>query len=97
MVEKYALEPVENYTYLNQSGTFTVQGVDDKADFQLTLACMKNIGFSELEVDSVLNIVVAILFLGNVYLEDQHKAGTGDVAVVTKDSEFYLNKAAHLL
>jgi|LauGreDrversion4_2_1035121.scaffolds.fasta_scaffold719405_1 myosin heavy subunit len=41
---------------------------------------MKNIGFSELEIDHVMNITVAILLLGNVEFDSISKAGVGDIS-----------------
>lgn len=34
---RYKLMPVEKYHYLNQSGVYTVQDVDDKEDFKMTI------------------------------------------------------------
>lgn len=41
---------------------------------------MKNIGFTEREIDMVMNIVVAILLLGNLEFDKLAKSGVGDVS-----------------
>ena len=38
---------------------------------------MKNVGFNEKEISSVIDIVVAILNLGNVVFKEDHKPGVG--------------------
>ena len=40
--------------------------MDDVADFELTLQCMKNVHFSDQEIVQILDSVVAILNMGNV-------------------------------
>jgi myosin heavy subunit len=37
---------------------------------QITLSCMKNIGFSIVEIEQILDIIVAILNLGNIEFEE---------------------------
>jgi len=55
MVKRFNLEPPQNYHYLNQSGTYTVAGVDDGEDFGITMNCMANIGFTAEEIVSNMN------------------------------------------
>ena len=43
--------------------------MDDALEFKTTLQCMKNIGFSDEEIEGILDIVVGILFLGNLQFE----------------------------
>uniref|UniRef100_UPI00358DECC1 unconventional myosin-Ie-like n=1 Tax=Myxine glutinosa TaxID=7769 RepID=UPI00358DECC1 len=54
------------YTYLNQSGAFKVDGIDDKKDFEETLKAMPVIGISEEDQTMVLQIVAGVLHLGNI-------------------------------
>ena len=84
--ERYGLGRMEDYHFMNQSGVYTVADVDDKEDMQLTIQCMKNIGFVEQEIQQVLDIVVAILQLGNLEFDKVAKTGVGDVSVVNKES-----------
>ncbi|XP_011617670.1 unconventional myosin-If [Takifugu rubripes] len=54
------------YYYLNQSGTYKVDGTNDNKDFQETMEAMQVIGIPADTQIQVLNIVAGILHLGNV-------------------------------
>ncbi|XP_058871137.1 unconventional myosin-If-like [Acipenser ruthenus] len=54
------------YFYLNQSGTYKVDGTNDSKDFQETMEAMKVIGISQADQAQVLQIVAGILHLGNI-------------------------------
>ena len=63
----------EDYWYLNQHAEdeeakvlYEVEGMDDAEEFDITLKCMKTVGFSEQEIDEIQSVLVAILNLGNV-------------------------------
>ena len=47
--------------------------MDDEEESNVTLACMKTVGFSEQEIDELQQILVAILNLGNVEFADGNK------------------------
>ncbi len=44
---------------------------------------MKNIGFTEREIEMVINIVVAILLLGNLEFDKVSKSGVGDISQIS--------------
>uniref|UniRef100_A0A3P9HJM7 Osteoclast-stimulating factor 1 n=1 Tax=Oryzias latipes TaxID=8090 RepID=A0A3P9HJM7_ORYLA len=54
------------YYYLNQSGTYKVDGTNDSKDFQETLEAMQVIGIPADIQAQVLQIIAGILHLGNV-------------------------------
>ncbi|KAI1891615.1 hypothetical protein AGOR_G00145610 [Albula goreensis] len=54
------------YYYLNQSGTYKVDGTNDSKDFQETMEAMHIIGISPDHQTQVLQIVAGILHLGNI-------------------------------
>jgi len=67
----------EDYWYLNQHEAdeeadvlYEVDGMDDAEEFDITLKCMKTVGFSEKEIDEIQSVLVAILNLGNVKFAD---------------------------
>nr|XP_057908698.1 myosin IEb isoform X2 [Doryrhamphus excisus] len=60
------------YNYLNQSGTFTVEDVNDKKEFSDTLSAMSVVGLSTEDQDSVLQLVAAILHLGNINFREEN-------------------------
>ena len=45
----------------SKTGTYTIDGVNDQTSCELTLACMRNIGFTEEEIDQIWRIVFAVL------------------------------------
>ena len=63
---------MSDYHYMNQSGLYQIPDVDDQDDMKRTLQCMKNIGFTDSEIKQVIDVVVAILNLGNVRFEEKH-------------------------
>ncbi|XP_060788496.1 unconventional myosin-If isoform X2 [Neoarius graeffei] len=54
------------YNYLNQSGTYKVDGTNDCSDFQETMEAMQVIGIPGENQMQVLQIVAGILHLGNI-------------------------------
>ncbi|XP_061838995.1 myosin IEb [Nerophis lumbriciformis] len=60
------------YNYLNQSGTFTVEDVNDKKEFSDTLGAMSVVGLSVEDQDYVLQLVAAILHLGNINFREEN-------------------------
>ena len=42
------------------------EGIDDASNFDVTMACMRTLGFSDEEIDHIWEILAAILSLGNV-------------------------------
>ena len=63
---KYRLREIDDYHYVNQSDVQTIDDVDDVAEFELTLQCMKNVHFTDPEIVQILDAVVGVLSLGNV-------------------------------
>uniref|UniRef100_A0A665WNW2 Osteoclast-stimulating factor 1 n=1 Tax=Echeneis naucrates TaxID=173247 RepID=A0A665WNW2_ECHNA len=54
------------YYYLNQSGTYKVDGTNDSKDFQETMEAMQVIGITDDIQTQVLQIIAGILHLGNI-------------------------------
>ncbi|KAM6910759.1 myosin IEb isoform 2-T2 [Xenentodon cancila] len=73
--ESLGITTPDYYCYLNQSGTYTVDDVNDKKDFSDTMGAMSVVGLSLDEQDSVLQLVAGILHLGNIsFREDNNYA-----------------------
>ncbi|CAN9514415.1 unnamed protein product [Ophioblennius macclurei] len=70
--ENLGVTTPDYYIYLNQSGTFTVEDLDDTKEFADTLAAMSVVGLSMEEQDSVLQIVAGILHLGNINFREEN-------------------------
>ncbi|XP_071795334.1 unconventional myosin-Ie-like [Asterias amurensis] len=89
MKQSFGLTNPDYYYYLNQSGTYKVDGTNDTQEFGDTLSAMSVIGISEEDQLSVLNCVAAILHLGNIQFSEQ-----GNYAVVAEED--FLDFPAHL-
>ncbi|KAI5759417.1 MYO1A [Gulo gulo luscus] len=61
------------YTYLNQKVS-RVDGMDDTSNFKAVQSAMTVIGFSEEEIQQVLEVTALVLKLGNVELADEFQA-----------------------
>ncbi|XP_046892633.1 myosin IEb [Hypomesus transpacificus] len=88
--ENLGITTPDYYLYLNQSGTYTVEDVNDKKELADTMEAMSVVGLSLDEQDTVLQIVAGILHLGNIAFREE-----GNYAVV--ESEDFLAFPAFLL
>lgn len=59
----------------------------------MMIHCMQNIGFTEDEINEIIDIVVGIVNLGNIEFENQFKNGQ-DHAVVFEDCKEFLLTAS---
>ncbi|XP_064421936.1 unconventional myosin-Ie isoform X2 [Latimeria chalumnae] len=81
---------LDYYQYLNQSGSYKVDDINDKKDFQETLHAMNVIGIFPDERAMVLQIVAGILHVGNINFKE-----VGNYAAV--ESEEFLAFPTFLL
>uniref|UniRef100_A0A667FYN0 Myosin IE n=1 Tax=Lynx canadensis TaxID=61383 RepID=A0A667FYN0_LYNCA len=81
---------MDYYCYLNLSGSYQVDDIDDKREFQETLHAMNVIGIFAEEQTLVLQIVAGVLHLGNISFKE-----VGNYAAV--ESEEFLAFPAYLL
>uniref|UniRef100_A0A667YW76 Osteoclast-stimulating factor 1 n=1 Tax=Myripristis murdjan TaxID=586833 RepID=A0A667YW76_9TELE len=88
--ENLGVTTPDYYFYLNQSGTYTVDDVNDKKDFSDTMEAMSVVGLSVEDQDSVLQLVAGILHLGNIGFREEN-----NYAVV--ESQDFLAFPAYLL
>ncbi|XP_037532423.1 unconventional myosin-Ie [Nematolebias whitei] len=70
--ENLGITTPDYYFYLNQSGTYTVEDVNDKKDFSDTMGAMSVVGLSLDNQDSVLQLVTGILHLGNISFREEN-------------------------
>ncbi|KAI9795542.1 MAG: Myosin type-2 heavy chain 1 [Candelina submexicana] len=64
--ETLGLLPVEHFDYLNQGGSPSIDGVDDKADFEATRKSLATIGVSLEKQTEIFRLLAALLHLGNI-------------------------------
>ncbi|KAM3927563.1 unconventional myosin-Ie [Leptodactylus fuscus] len=81
---------LDYYYYLSQSGSYKVDDINDKRDFQETMHAMSVIGIFAEEQAMVLQIVAGILHLGNISFKEK-----GNYAAV--ESEEFLAFPTFLL
>lgn len=85
----------QDYNFLHSStGTYQIEGVDDASDYNLTMACLRNLRFSEEEIDQIWQLLIAILHLGNVEYRIEE---SDDCAKITETSKKQVERSAELL
>ena len=65
----------EKYFYLNQGGGCSVDGKNDREDFEATQSAMQVLGFTSEEQETLLKMLSSILHLGNVYFHRKQLRG----------------------
>jgi len=90
LVDKLQLYGVEDFHYVNQSGCYTVDDVDDAKDFQEVVGAMNTMGIHAAEQDNIFEIIAGILHLGNIVFQED---GRGNAYISDKTE---LNIAASL-
>jgi hypothetical protein len=70
-------------------GCTTIPGLDDRSEYLEVLQAMRELGFSDAEVDNAMQIVAAVLYIGNIDFTDADAAQVANPDV--------LAIAAHLL
>jgi len=85
------LLPVDQFEYLNQGNTPTIDGVDDKAEFAATKASLKTIGVDESQQNEIFRLLAGLLHLGNVVI------GASRTESVLAPTETSLVKACSIL
>eukprot|EP01133_Synstelium_polycarpum_P004330 gene4330-5057_t len=87
----FVLSSPDSFYYLNQSECYTVDGVDDAADYKEVRNAMKVIGLSDDEQNILMRIVACVLHIGNIYFIEDDK---GNAAVYDPNA---LDLAASML
>jgi len=90
---KYRLMDIDDYHYVNQSDVQEIPGVDDVAEFELTLQCMRNTHFTDQEIAQILDSVVAVLHMGNV---EFGVVDNDETPRPSEDSKDFITTAARL-
>ncbi|GAB5353411.1 hypothetical protein AAMO2058_000033900 [Amorphochlora amoebiformis] len=87
----------EDYTYLNSSGCYTIDGVDDYEMFQKTVTAFRNLGFEPDTIRAVFSCIKGVLSLGNVSFEEGKTLKGKRSSLMTSDCLPYLKAAASAL
>ena len=92
-IKKYYVKEIEYFEYLNKGNSFDVEETDDAEDFLQTKDCMLKLKFKPEEINIVLQVVMGVLYLGNiVFIEGQNNSSEID-----EESQEDLKIAAELL
>ncbi|XP_053393233.1 myosin-10-like isoform X7 [Mercenaria mercenaria] len=89
--KEFLLEDINNYRYLTK-GQITVGGIDDAAEFRLTIEAMNIMGITPEEQSALLRIMSSVLLLGNMKFQQDRKS---DQATLPDNT--VAQKACHLL
>lgn len=90
--KKYHLSTAATYNYLNQSGNYTIDGVDDSSDFREVDEAMDGLNFTAEEKHNIFSIVAWILHVGNLRFEP-----SGDKKCSIENKAECLKQAAALM
>lgn len=80
------------FRFLAQSGCATIDGVDDRTEFQQVVRALTNLGISPTEQTRIWCLLSALLYLGNVEFAD-----VGDTAMLSPTSKETLETVSALL
>ncbi|KAL2753928.1 hypothetical protein ACRALDRAFT_1062893 [Sodiomyces alcalophilus JCM 7366] len=64
--EELNILPIEQFDYLNQGNCPTIDGIDDKAEFEATKSSLKTIGVTDAQQADIFKLLAGLLHLGNV-------------------------------
>lgn len=84
--QRYRLRPIETYTFLNQTGTYDVETVDDLEENQAVRRIFVSL-LSNDQVESLYCALSGILLCGNVTFINAAKLGTDMAAEVSSHTE----------
>ncbi|KAI7849698.1 P-loop containing nucleoside triphosphate hydrolase protein [Circinella umbellata] len=78
--KEFELGDVSSFHYLNQSGTGTIPGVDDAAEFEVTQRALSTVGLSVQLQWKIFRLLSALLHIGNIQI-----GGRGDAMLNEND------------
>mmetsp|Transcript_6207 Transcript_6207/g.11769 ORF Transcript_6207/g.11769 Transcript_6207/m.11769 type:complete len:2364 (+) Transcript_6207:38-7129(+) len=92
--DKYALKAPEDMFYCFGGKCTKIEGVDDKQEWDTTIAAMETLNFLEADREDIFAIVAAVLHLGNISFNPIEK---GEKSEITPDGLESLKHASRLL
>jgi myosin-7 len=82
---KFSIWKADKFNYLNQSGSLSIEGVNDAFEFAEVLTSFQKLDFKESEIEAIIGSVAAVLHLGNLILESKVVNGTEQSYVSNRD------------
>ncbi|KAL1454200.1 hypothetical protein WDU94_010478, partial [Cyamophila willieti] len=81
------LKKIESYHYLNRSGPYTLDNVDEKYEFSRLQQSMEMVGFTQEKQRRLFAVLSAVLLLGNVEFVPRKSAYHHDESVTVRNTE----------
>ncbi|KAJ1522409.1 hypothetical protein ONE63_002697 [Megalurothrips usitatus] len=81
------LKRVDQYNYLNRSGCFTLDNVDEKYEFSRLRQSMEMVGFTLEKQRRLFAVLSAVLLLGNIEFQPRKSAYHHDESVAVRNPE----------
>ncbi|XP_078315383.1 unconventional myosin heavy chain 6-like isoform X7 [Crassostrea virginica] len=91
--DQFFLLPQESYYYLNQSGCYQLQNVDDSKMFDRLRLAMNVLNIPAQMVDGIFSVLSAVLLIGNLSFEDIE----GEKSDLTEEAKSILEMVCQLL
>jgi len=91
------LGPMNSYTYLSKTGCFEAGGMSDADEWSATSEALGVLGFSAERQKQLIELVGAVLTIGNVTFEAGKRARADSTAAAVDDSAGFLAHAAKAL
>ncbi len=67
------------------SNCYTVDGVNDSEEFEITLAAMRAVGMGNPQIQMILSLVASVMHLGNVEFRSQQVGDTEGSVIFNKE------------
>jgi myosin heavy subunit len=93
LAEKFQLLPPRSYNYLNQSGCFSLEGINDADKFDSLRLAFEIVQIPTETIEGILSVLSSILWLGNLVFEDTENEN----AALTSADEKIIEKISLLL
>ncbi|EPR62459.1 myosin D [Toxoplasma gondii ME49] len=96
MRQRYMLQPLEAYTFINPH-CLDAPGIVDTEDFEQTVKSLESMNMTETETCTIWSIVSGVLLMGNAKPTGKTEAGVENAACFVGESEAALRNACSLL
>ena len=94
--QKLQLDRPATYSYTNQSGCISIDGMDDGKEFEDVQSAMNNLGFQPAEKENIFAVTAAVLHIGNIMF-DPIEGENGHQSAISSASEKGVSIVARLL